>query len=109
MRKQLEETKTQVYNLSQQNEKKEAKKLERTHQIGQVSMALDNTFARCVRQTTLTSKAEKIRDMKDPEEQLDFIAQFVCDMGAIHAEYLKMEKREWNNCLLYTSPSPRDS
>lgn len=94
MRKQLEETKGQVYNLSQQAEKKEAKKLERTHQLGQVRMALDNTFARCVRQTTLTSKAEKIRDLKDPEEQLDFIAQFVCDMSAIHTMHLAKEKRE---------------
>jgi len=93
LRTKLEETKIQVYNLSQQAEKKESKKLERTHQIGQVRMALDNTFARCVRMTTLTSKAEKIKDMKDPELQLDFIAEFMCDMAHILAQSTK-EKRE---------------
>eukprot|EP00656_Telonema_subtile_P052453 TRINITY_DN731_c0_g1_i1.p1 TRINITY_DN731_c0_g1~~TRINITY_DN731_c0_g1_i1.p1 ORF type:complete len:290 (-),score=121.24 TRINITY_DN731_c0_g1_i1:39-908(-) len=93
MRKRLEETKTEVYNLSQQAEKKESKKLERTHQIGQVRMALDNTFARCVKTTTLSSKAEKIKDLKDPTAQLDFIHEFLMDMTAIQSTYLK-EKRE---------------
>lgn len=93
MRKRLEECKTEVYNLSQQAEKKESEKLGRTHQIGQVRMALDNTFARCVKTTTLSSKADKIKDLKDPEAQLDFIGEFLCDMIAIHAVYLK-DKRE---------------
>jgi len=83
MRKKLDECRQQVFNLTQQAEKQESKKLEQTHQLGQVRMALDNTFARCVRQTTLTSKADRLRDLKDPEGQLDFIGEFCCDLAEI--------------------------
>ena len=37
-------------------EKSEAEKMDRKHLIGQVEMAVENTFARCVAQTTLKSK-----------------------------------------------------
>jgi len=106
MRKRLEEMKSEVYNLAQQAEKKESGKLKRMHQIGRVRMALENTFGRCVRQTTLVSKAEKIKDEKDPMLQLDFIAEFCCDLAAIQdahkralKEQAKKKEEEVNNLM----------
>lgn len=89
MRKRLEESKQSVYNLTHQAEQKEFDRLERTHQMGQVRMALDNTFARCVDRTTLASKKGKMQGLKDAELQLEFIGEFCCDLAAIQEAHKK--------------------
>jgi len=89
MRKRLEESKQQVYNLTHQIEQEEFDRLERTHQMGQVRMALDNTFARCVDRTTLASKKGKMQGVKDAQVQLEFIGEFCCDLQAINEAFKK--------------------
>jgi len=89
MRKRLEESKQSVYNLTHEAEQKEFDRLERTHQMGQVRMALGNSFARCVDRTTLASKKGKMQGVKDAELQLEFIGEFCCDLAAINDAHKK--------------------
>jgi len=66
-----------------QVEKQEGDKMERKHQFGQVVMAVENTFARCVQQTKLKSKRDKLAGETNIMEQLDFIAEYYQDLNAI--------------------------
>lgn len=97
MRLEYDELKQKVSKLEVLVEKTEAEKMERKHLIGQVVMAVENTFARCVQQTTLKSKADKLAGENDIMEQLDFIAEYYLDLkgiGKAHVDAEREKKKE---------------
>ena len=56
-------------------------------------MACENTFARCVQQTTLKAKAEKYAgEDTNIMEQLDFIAEYYLDLKSIKLLHQENEK-----------------
>jgi len=67
--------------------------------VMQVRLAVTNTFARCVAQTQLTSKKQKLHSIMESTEanimdQLDFIAEYYLDLKAISKAWKDQEKEE---------------
>lgn len=83
MRLEYDDRKQNVSKLEKLVETAEALKMDRKHLIGQVEMAVENTFARCVQQTTIKSKADRMEKVSDLMEQLDFIAEYYLDLREI--------------------------
>jgi len=75
-------------------EKEESEKMTMRHLIGQVRMSVENTFARCVRQTSIKSKADKYDGQQDIMEQLDFIAEYYIDLKGITKAFADQKKEE---------------
>lgn len=97
MRLEQEDLKQQVSTLEGLVDKADKDKMDMKHFIGQVVMAVENTFARCVQQTTLKSKADQLAGESDIMSQLDFIAVYTADLKGIvkaHADKKKREKEE---------------
>lgn len=95
LRLEYDDLKQRVSKLEVTVEKSEADKMDRKHFIGQVVMAVENTFARCVQQTTLKSKADKYSvGVHDLMDQLDFIAEYYLDLKGISAEDQKIKREE---------------
>ena len=92
MRLEYDELKQRVSKLEVLVEKAEAEKMDRKHLIGQVVMAVENTFARCVDQTTLTAKADKLATETDIMVQLEEIAVYFLDLKGILQAHEKAEK-----------------
>lgn len=92
MRLEYDELKQKVSKTEVLVEKAEQEKMNRKHLIGQVVMAVENTFARCVQQTTLKSKADKLASEQDIMEQLDFIAEYFLDLKGINLAHQAAEK-----------------
>jgi len=95
MRLQYDDLKQEVSKLEVFVEKSEAEKMDRKHLIGQVEMAVENTFARCVAQTTLKSKAEKYTAGNNLiMDQLDFIAEYYLDLKGISKAHTDKQKED---------------
>lgn len=94
MRLEYDDLKQTVSKLEVLVEKAEAEKMDRKHLIGQVVMAVENTFARCVDQTTLKSKRDKYLGETDIMEQLDFIAEYYLDLKGIGKAYADKQKED---------------
>lgn len=91
LRLEYDELKQKVSKLEVSVEKSEADKMDRKHFLGQVRMAVENTFARCMQQTTLKSKADKYA-ASDLFEQLDFIACYYLDLKGIVKTHADLQK-----------------
>merc|ERR1712178_42430 len=99
MRLEYDELKQIASKKAVQVEKQEGDKMDRVNHIGQVRLAVTNTFARCVAQTQLTSKKQKLHSIMESTEanimdQLDFIAEYYLDLKAISKAWKDQEKEE---------------
>jgi len=93
MRLEHDELKQKASKMEVRVEKEEAAKMDRQFFLGRVKMACENTFARCVQQTTLKAKAEKYAgEDTNIMEQLDFIAEYYLDLKSIKLLHQENEK-----------------
>jgi len=97
MRLTYEELKHKVLSTLTAAEKEDATKMEREHLIGQVVMAVGNTFTRCVNKGN-TAQAKKYQEIPhskvDIFSQLDFISQFYLDLKSIMPHAAEHKKKE---------------
>lgn len=95
MRLEYDELKQTASKKAVQVEKQEGDKMERINHIGQVEMAVENTFARCVQRTTIKARRDKyVAGNPDIMEQLDVIAEYYLDLKAISKAWNDKQKEE---------------